>query len=107
MCQRDAVMVIGSHNDGKTGILKKIDGKDGIVKYKGGAERDVVPLQVFGVVVVVVIVFVVVVHGQKCPDFYVSLFVALLGRCCEHPWTLFSSSVFSLLLAVRCDSRAV
>lgn len=39
-------MVIGSHNDGKTGILKKIDGKDGIVKYKGGAERDVVPLQV-------------------------------------------------------------
>lgn len=39
-------MVIGSHNDGKTGILKKIDGKDGIVKYKGGAERDVVPMQV-------------------------------------------------------------
>lgn len=39
-------MVIGSRNDGKRGILKRIDGKDGIIKYAGGAERDIVPLQV-------------------------------------------------------------
>lgn len=58
-------MVIGSHNDGKTGILKKIDGKDGIVKYKGGAERDVVPLQVR-----VCCFIVVVVHGLECPGLW-------------------------------------
>lgn len=44
--QRDAVMVIGTRNDGKSGILKKVDGKDGIVKYAGGQDRDVVPMQV-------------------------------------------------------------
>ena len=39
-------MVVGTASDGKTGILKRIDGRDGIVKYIGGAGREVVPLQV-------------------------------------------------------------
>lgn len=71
-------MVIGSQNDGKTGILKKIDGKDGIVKYAGGAERDIIPLQVrteaiavlvelddITVVVVVVVFFSLAFHPSS------------------------------------------
>lgn len=44
--QRDTVLVVGSVHDGRTATLKRIDGKDGYIKYAGGSERDIVPLQV-------------------------------------------------------------
>ena len=44
--QRDTVLVIVSQDNAKRATLKKIDGKDGIVKYADGGDRDVVALRV-------------------------------------------------------------